>query len=93
MSADQIVGLGVSALALGVLVGYSAHGWLDAHRTARRHAAAEAAFWQALMRVVDGAETPARAVGEIRSVRAMREQIADNECRRLREDIEKWESA
>lgn len=96
MSADQIVGWSIAALAAGVLVGIHLWAWTDARRSARRLAAAETAFWQALQRVVDGDNTPARAVGDIRSVKRMREQIADNHeaaLRELRAEIERWESA
>lgn len=80
------------ALAWSVLVGYWLWELFDHCRRARRLAKAELAFWESLQRLVDKArEDIERPASQVASVKRMREQIADNECRRLMADIDAWE--
>lgn len=97
MSADQIIGWSIAALAAGVLVGIHLCAWTDARKKKRaeqqaRYDAANKAYWSAIFREID-ALRPARPLGDIPSVKRTRERIADAECRRLRAELDSWGDA
>lgn len=73
---------------VAVTLGMCIPSWLRARRLAK----AELAFWESLARLVDKVrEDIERPASQIASVKRMREQIADNECRRLMADIDAWD--